>query len=287
MPHSPVESYRRSGRDVGENLIAETSACPLTTRAPLTLEGWRRDKGRLPLPIIIPNHPLDKIFGDMTARLTEFTHASVRRYNLTKFYREGKMLKISAILLGAGESKRMGVDKLSLPWGRKAILERCFKILLQSEVRELIVVLGVRHEGMRNLFQGRKVKIVINPHAQRGMSASIQRGLQAIHPGCHGILIALGDQPFLKTRTINALIRAFRQGRSGIVVPSFRGRRGHPVIFHQKYKRELLNLKGDVGGRSIIERHPEDIRVVHLKSEGVVKDVDTWQDYRRELRMKS
>ncbi len=75
-----MESYRRSGRDVGENLIAETSACPLTTRVPLTLEGWCRDKGRLPLPIIIPNHPLDKIFGDMTARLTEFTHVSVRHY---------------------------------------------------------------------------------------------------------------------------------------------------------------------------------------------------------------
>jgi len=86
MPHSPVESYRRSGRDVGENLIAETSACPLTTRVPLTLEGWCRDKGRLPLPIIIPNHPLDKIFGDIPAQLTDFTHASVRHYLEPHFF---------------------------------------------------------------------------------------------------------------------------------------------------------------------------------------------------------
>jgi molybdenum cofactor cytidylyltransferase len=62
---------------------------------------------------------------------------------------------------------------------------------------------------------------------------------------------------------------------------------GHPVIFHRKYKRELLNLKGDVGGKSILERHPQDVRRVSIKSEGVVKDIDKWQDYRKELRMKS
>jgi molybdenum cofactor cytidylyltransferase len=189
------------------------------------------------------------------------------------------MSKNSAILLGAGESKRMGVDKLSLPWGRRTILEHCFETLLRSEVEELVVVLGIRNKEVKNLFQGRKVKVVINPHSKRGMSTSIRKGLQAIHPSSDGILIALGDQLFLKTRTINALLRAFGQGKGGIVVPSFQGKKGHPVIFHRRYKRELLNLKGDVGGRSIIERHPEDVRVVPVKSIGVVKDVDTWQDY--------
>jgi molybdenum cofactor cytidylyltransferase len=189
------------------------------------------------------------------------------------------MSKNSAILLGAGESKRMGVDKLSLPWGRRTILEHCFETLLRSEVEELVVVLGIRNKEVKNLFQGRKVKVVINPHSKRGMSTSIRKGLQAIHPSSDGILIALGDQLFLKTRTINALIRAFGQGKGGIVVPSFQGKKGRPVIFHRRYKRELLNLKGDVGGRSIIERHPEDVRVVPVKSIGVVKDVDTWQDY--------
>ena len=189
------------------------------------------------------------------------------------------MSRISAVLLGAGESKRMGVDKLSLPWGRRTMLEHSFETLLRSEVHELVVVLSIRNKGVRNLFQGRKVRIVINPFSEMGMSASIRRGLQEIHPHCHGILIALGDQPLLKTRTINALIRAFDQGKEGIIVPSFRGRRGHPVIFHRRFKKELLNLKGDVGGRSIIESHPEDVRVVPVKSRGVVKDVDTWSAY--------
>jgi molybdenum cofactor cytidylyltransferase len=196
------------------------------------------------------------------------------------------MLKISAILLGAGESKRMRVDKLSLRLGRKTILEHCFETLWRSKVEEVTIVLSVRNQEIKNLFKGPRVKIIVNPHSEKGMSTSIRKALRTIPSDSHGILIALGDQPFLKTRTINALIRAFDQGERGIIVPSFRGRMGHPVIFHRKYKRDLLNLKGDVGGRSILERHPQDVRRVSIKSEGVVKDIDTWQDYRRELRMK-
>jgi molybdenum cofactor cytidylyltransferase len=191
---------------------------------------------------------------------------------------------ISAVLLGAGESRRMGVDKLSLPWGRKTVFDRCFETLLRSGVQELVVVLGIRNKRVKNLFQGRKVKVIINPYSYRGMSTSIRRGFQVVHPNCRGILIALGDQPLLKTRTINVLIHAFEEGKRGIIVPSFRGRRGHPVIFHRRYKKELLDLKGDVGGRSIIERHPDDVRLVPVKSMGVVRDVDTWQDYKNQLR---
>jgi len=198
----------------------------------------------------------------------------------SKLSRNGKMSRISAILLGAGESRRMGVDKLSLPWGGKTLLERCFETLLRSKVDELIVVLSTRNKEGSNLFRGRKVSIVINPLSKMGMSASIRRGLRKIRPRCHGILIALGDQPFLRTRTINALIRTFDQGKGGIIVPSFRGTRGHPVIFHRRFKRELLKLRGDVGGRSIMESHPEDVRVVPVRSAGVIKDVDTWPAYR-------
>ena len=141
---------------------------------------------------------------------------------------------ISAILLGAGKSKRMGVDKLSLPWGKKTVLEHCLETLLRSKVEEVVVVLDLRKKGIKDLFLRPRVKIVINPYSKKGMSTSIRRGLQAIDPYSQGILIALGDQPFLKTRTINALIRAFSQRKEGIILPSFQGRMGHPVIFHQK-----------------------------------------------------
>ena len=186
---------------------------------------------------------------------------------------------ISAILLGAGESKRMGVDKLSLPWGRETVLEHCLETLLKSEVKEVIVVLGHRDKMLKSLSRNRKVKTVVNPLFRKGMSTSIRRGLQMIHPYSQGFLIALGDQPYLKTRTINALIRVFGRRKEGIILPSFRGRMGHPVIFSQKYKKELLGLKGDVGGKSIIERYSKDVRKVPVKSAGVVKDIDTWQNY--------
>jgi molybdenum cofactor cytidylyltransferase len=188
---------------------------------------------------------------------------------------------ISAILLGAGESKRMGFDKLSLPWGKKTVLERCFQTLLRSRVQEVVTVRGLQNKAVKNPFHGKSIKIVTNPHPAGGMSTSIRKGLRAIRPGSDGILIALGDQPFLKTRTINALIRVFDRGKERIIVPCFRGEMGHPVIFHKAYKKELMNLKGDVGGRSIIERHREDVRVVRVRSIGVVLDVDTWQDYEK------
>jgi molybdenum cofactor cytidylyltransferase len=189
------------------------------------------------------------------------------------------MAKISAILLGAGESKRMGANKLLLPWVKKIVLKHCVDTLLQSTVKEVIVVLGDRTKGIENQLRGRKIKVVMNPQYRKGMSTSIQKGIRAIDPNSHGILIALGDMPFLRSRTVNSLIRAFSQGKGTIVVPSFRRRKGHPVIFHRRYKKELLQLKEDVGGKSIIERHPGEVRLVQIRSEGVVKDIDTWKDY--------
>jgi len=194
---------------------------------------------------------------------------------------------ISALLLAAGESKRMGMEKLSLLWGRRTVLEVCLRALVQSKTDEVIVVLNDRIKGLVSHVKGQKVKAVMNPFYKRGMSSSIQRGLQALHPCTEGILIALGDQPLLKTRTINALIHAFRKGGKGIIVPSFQGKRGNPVIFHRKYREDLQRLKGDVGGRSIIDRHLEDTKMVRTKSEGVVRDIDTWEDYRKGSRFKN
>ncbi|MGB9628448.1 MAG: molybdenum cofactor cytidylyltransferase [Thermodesulfobacteriota bacterium] len=189
-------------------------------------------------------------------------------------------IRVSAILLGAGESKRMGVDKLSLPWGRETVLEHCFKTLLQSDIREVVVVLSERNKNFKDRFQGNKVKVVVNPNPERGMSSSIKRGIKAIDPKSQGILIALGDQPFLKTRTINALIHAFSSKKGKIVVPSYEGTKGNPVLFDRCYREELLSLEGDVGGRSIVEKFSKNVRLLRTKSKGVVRDIDTWEDYK-------
>lgn len=189
------------------------------------------------------------------------------------------MLKISAILLGAGEAKRMGKDKLSLPWGKKTILEHCLQTLLRSRVKEVVLVVKDGREEIAHRLSKMRVKVVVNPYYKKGMSTSIRCGLKALDPKSGGILIALGDQPFIKTRTINALIGAFGRAEGKIIVPSFRGRRGHPVIFHRKYEEELLRLRGDAGGKTIMMKHPEDVRIIPVKSEGVIRDIDIREDY--------
>ncbi len=179
----------------------------------------------------------------------------------------------------------MGIDKLSLPWKGGTILEHCARVLLRSNIEGLVIVLSFKNREFKNLFRSKKVKIVINPRPDKGMSGSLKKGLRAIPSKIDGFLVALGDQPLLHTRTINALIRVFEKGERGIVVPSFSGKRGHPVIFHQRYRKELSRLKGDIGGRSLLERHPGEVQVVPVKSKGVVTDIDTWQDYREAKRI--
>jgi molybdenum cofactor cytidylyltransferase len=193
---------------------------------------------------------------------------------------------ISAILLGAGESKRMGVNKLSLPWGGKTVLEQCLYTLLRAKVKEVIVILNARSKSVIYHGRNQRLKVVINTDYKKGMGTSIRKGTQVINPRSQGILIALGDQPWIKTKTINALIHAFAQGKGAIVYPSFRGQKGHPVIFDRRFGNELVKIKRDEGGRSIIRRYPEDVWQVPVKSEGVVMDIDTWYDYHKGLRSK-
>ena len=191
------------------------------------------------------------------------------------------MVRIGAILLAAGESRRMGVNKLALPWGSKTVLERCVEVLVRSNIKEVVVVLSDRTKALGSRLRGPKVKLVMNPNYHRGMSTSIRRGVQAVDRKNDGILIALGDQPVLRTKTINALIQALVQEKGKIIVPIFRGRRGHPVLFGPTFAKELLQLKGDVGAKSLLQKHLKSVFEVRTKSKGVVTDMDTWEDYRK------
>jgi len=186
---------------------------------------------------------------------------------------------VSAILLAAGQSKRMGRVKQLLPLGQSTIVERTIDNLLHSTIGETIVVLGYREEEIRKTITDKPVKIAINPHYRQGISTSIIAGLKQIDQRARAVLIALGDQPFIDSHTINSLVEAFTAHRKGIVIPVYLGRRGNPVIFAIRYKGELLNLKGDVGGRGIIRRHLDDVLEVAVNCEGVLLDIDTMENY--------
>jgi len=190
---------------------------------------------------------------------------------------------ISAIVLAAGESRRMGGTKQLLPWHEKTVLGHLLDTLQSSSVGEIILVLGHEAERILEKVAIREIKVVFNPDYQKGMSTSLRRGLMAANQAADGFLVVLADQPAITPEIIDRLIDSFGQVQPGknIVAPSFRGRRGHPVLFGRKYREEFGGLTGEVGGREILARHPEDILVLEVDTDAVLIDLDTPEDYRR------
>lgn len=175
----------------------------------------------------------------------------------------------------------MGGVKQLLSLGEKRMIEAALDNLQGSRCDEIIVVLGFAVDEVRPLVEGKeRVKVVITPQFEEGMSASIQQGLMEISPCATGILIALADQPFIPPEVMNKLIEGFQAGNKGIVLPVYEGKRGHPVIMdRKKYEGELLALQGDVGGKEIVRKYPEDVLEVAVASKGVLMDIDAPEDY--------
>jgi len=186
---------------------------------------------------------------------------------------------VSAILLAAGESRRMGKLKQLLPLGNTTVLGRAIDNLTASKIEDIIVVLGYGAEDVEKRIDDRPVRIAINPDYRRGMSSSIKVGVEALHEDAEAVMLALADQPFIDSSTIDHFINESQKGGKGIIIPTYRGRRGHPVIFSIKYRNELMALEGDVGARDIILTHPEDILELPVDCEGVIIDIDTAEDY--------
>ena len=186
---------------------------------------------------------------------------------------------VSAIILAAGESRRMGKPKQLLPLDKTTILECTIDNFLNSEVHDVVVVVGYRAEEVVSLIAKRPTSMVVNAAYRDGMSTSIIAGLSLISDNAQGVMLALADQPFIDSQTINCLVESFGAHDKGIVLPIYQGKRGHPVILSIKYKEELLSLKGDIGGREIIHRYPDDVLEVPVNCEGICVDIDTVDTY--------
>ena len=186
---------------------------------------------------------------------------------------------VSALLLAAGESQRMGRLKQLLPLGGSTLIEVVLENLLRSRLQEVIVVLGFGAEEIRPRVEAKGVRVAVNPRYKEGMASSLRVGLDALDPRAEGILVALADQPFIPPEVIDRLIEAFQGTSKGIVVPTFQGRRGHPVIFHRRYMEGLRSLSGDQGGRELLHRNSEDLLGVEVDCPGVITDIDTLEDY--------
>ena len=178
------------------------------------------------------------------------------------------MKSVSAILLAAGESRRMGtVNKLLLPIGEVPLVRHVSYTLLASKLEELVVVVGHEAEQIEFALDGLGVKTVRNERYQEGQMTSVYAGLQALTRECDGVMICLSDQPLLTVRDIDALIEAFATNDSiEVLVPTYRGRRGNPIVLASKQRRSILAGQRNLGCKHLIDNHSQEEAALLLQS---------------------
>lgn len=190
---------------------------------------------------------------------------------------------IAAIVLAAGRSRRMGTQKVLLPFGGGTVISHIADEVLRSRLDRLVVVAGQDAAAIAQALADRPVGVVANPDPEGDMLSSVRCGLLALPPDAEGVLLALGDQPAITAVLVDRLVGALRESGSGIVVPAYGGRRGHPLLFSGVYRAELLSRHDDVGLRGLLQAHPKDVREVPVADAWVLADMDVPADYQREL----
>ena len=190
---------------------------------------------------------------------------------------------IWAIVLAAGESRRMGRPKLLLPYGDKTIIETVVQNVVSSRADRVVVVLGGHRREIEAKIRGFAVKKVINRRYQEGMLSSVRRGLSALPSSARAAVFILADQPDVSSSLIDSVIEAYRREKKGIVLPVYRKKRGHPLLIDLKYRREIVALCPDIGLRGLLREHRDDIFEVRVSSPAVLRDIDDPDDYGRAL----
>ena len=188
---------------------------------------------------------------------------------------------MTAVLLAAGLSSRMGTPKLLLPLAGKPLLAHCLGPLRRSALREIVVVLGADAERVRREVSLEGTRVVVNTHFQEGMSSSIREGLRGAPPDTEAFLVVLGDPPLVAAATIQALVARRGSARARILVPTYRGVRGNPVLFDSSLAAEMEAVRGDVGCRGVLAAHRAEVLEVPVDDPGIRVDVDTWDDLQR------
>ena len=186
------------------------------------------------------------------------------------------MTQAAAILLAAGRSSRMGAFKPLLPFGNKTVIESCLDYLRQGGVEEIVVVVAHRAADIRARVSG--VKFAVNPDPDSEMGASIAVGVRELPETTEATLIALVDYPAVPATVVTELLDCWKRG-ARLVIPTWQGRGGHPVLVDLSFKAELLNLPPTGGLRALFDAHAADVKRLPVNSPFIARDLDTWDDY--------
>jgi molybdenum cofactor cytidylyltransferase len=193
---------------------------------------------------------------------------------------------IWAIILAAGESKRMGFPKMLLDFGGKTMLERVIENVKCSDVDEIIVVLGAENEKLKSIVSNLSVRLCYNENFMDGMLSSVKCGFRNISDRYEAVLVFQGDQPYINADIINSVIRAYRSTDFGLIMPVCNGRRGHPLLIDHRYNDKIELLDSSEGLRSLAHKFSEDVLEVETADEGILKDFDTYAEYKSDINQK-
>lgn len=188
---------------------------------------------------------------------------------------------IAGIVLAAGMSTRMGAFKQLLPLDERTVIEVVVERIV-SRLEQLFVVLGHRADEVEEVLKGYPVECVYNPDYRLGMLSSVQCGIRAAGEA-QAYLICLGDQPGIELGAIDAVLGGAVEAGEGIIIPSYRGKRGHPIVIRRSYRREILSLPKESGLNQVTRGYPEDTLEIPVADEQILRDMDTPADYRREI----
>ncbi|WP_461615563.1 molybdenum cofactor cytidylyltransferase [Clostridium sp. Marseille-QA1073] len=183
---------------------------------------------------------------------------------------------VNAVIMASGYSTRMGKNKLLLPFRGKPIIEYVIDAVQKCTFNEIILV--GKEKQILDIGKSKNILTVLNTEPYKGQSQSIKLGILNTCAS-DGYMFFTGDQPLIDSYTINLLLDAFMKNKNSIIVPRYKTKAGSPTIFSTKFKDQLLNLQGDVGGKAIINNHLSEVLFIDLKSDYSLLDVDTVKDY--------
>jgi molybdenum cofactor cytidylyltransferase len=182
---------------------------------------------------------------------------------------------IAGLILAAGESSRMGKDKALLAYHGGSFLETAIATLRSAGVAPIVAVLGHHAEEIRRRTHLEDVQVVVNEYYSLGQTSSLQAGSRAAaNSETEAIVLWLVDHPAVTAETVRELIRQFRESYAPLVIPRYKGERGHPVLIARTLFKELLQLPPGEGANTVIRKHRDETRWVEVDDPGVRLDID-------------